>query len=167
MSTELFDVVNRRDEVIGTTDKKTAHETGQLHRIAAVFVFNQKGELYIQVHHRDGKWDHSVGGHVSKGETYAEAAAREAKEELGIAQPLEELATALSGEEYPNEQHLFGLYTCVAAPSWKFIPNEEVSVIFPMTLTAIRRAMIEEPETRFTRGFRIMMAEYVRQKGLE
>jgi isopentenyldiphosphate isomerase len=166
MSIELFDVVDRQDNVIGTTDKKTAHSTGELHRVVAVYVFNQQGELYVQQHPRDGKWDHSVGGHVSKGETYAEAAAREAEEELGITQPLEELATALSGEEYSYEQHLFGLYSCVAEPSWEFVPNDEVKVIFPMAIAAIRQAMIDEPEEKFTRGFRITMAEYVRQKGL-
>jgi len=166
MSTELFDVVDDQDTVIGTTDKKVAHTSGQLHRVAAVFVFNQLGELYIQEHTRDGKWDHSVGGHVRKGETYAEAAVREAREELGISQPLEELATSLSGEEYSYEQHLFGLYMCVVDPTWKFIPNDEVTTIFPMTIAAIRQAMIDEPEERFTRGFRITMAEYVRLNNL-
>ncbi|MDB5180777.1 MAG: hydrolase [Candidatus Saccharibacteria bacterium] len=120
----------------------------------------------MQQHARDGKWDHSVGGHVSKGETYAEAAAREAEEELGITQPLQELATSLSGEEYPHEQHMFGLYTCVAEPDWRFKPNEEVKVIFPMSLPAIRRAMTDEPEEGFTRGFRITMAEYDRLQNL-
>ena len=166
MSIELFDIVDRQDSVIGTTDKKTAHSTGALHRVAAVFVFNKNGELYIQEHSRDGKWDHSVGGHVSKGETYLEAAIREAKEELGIAQPLEELATALSGEEYPDQQHLFGLYSCIADPNWEFISNDEVKVIFPLPVATIRQAMIDEPEERFTRGFRITMAEYIRRKGL-
>ena len=166
MSIELFDIIDRQDNVIGTTDKKTAHSTGKLHRVSAVFVFNEKGELYVQEHSRDGKWDHFVGGHVSKGETYLEAASREAKEELGITQHLEELATSLSGEEYPDQQHLFGLYSCIADPNWEFIPNDEVKVIFPMTIAAIRQAMIDEPEDRFTRGFRITMAEYVRQKSL-
>lgn len=166
MSIELFDIVDRKDNVIGTTDRKTAHSTGELHRVAAVYVFNQKGELFVQQHPRDGKWDHSVGGHVSKGETYAEAATREAEEELGIVQPLEELAVGLSGEEYPYEQHLFGLYSCVADPNWEFVPNDEVKVIFPMAIEAIRQAMATEPEERFTRGFRITMDEYIRQKSL-
>jgi len=163
MSIELFDIVDTQDKVIGTTDKKTAHTIGQLHRVSAVFVFNQEGELYVQQHPRDGKWDHSVGGHVSKGETYAEAAVREAREELGITQSLTELKTSLSGEEYPHEHHLFGLYTCVADPAWEFVPNDEVKVIFPMSLAAIRKAMVDEPEERFTRGFRITLAEYDRQ----
>jgi isopentenyldiphosphate isomerase len=162
MGIELFDVVDDRDTVIGTTDKKAAHMSGALHRVVAVFVFTQSGELYIQEHTRDGKWDHSVGGHVKKGESYDEAAVREAQEELGINQPLTKLATSLSGEEYPYEQHLFGLYTCVVNADWKFVPNKEVTTIFPMNLVAVRQAMIDEPEERFTRGFRITMAEYVR-----
>jgi len=166
MAHELFDLVDQNDRVVGTTDKKMAHTLGQLHRVAAVFVFNQSGELYVQVHSSDGKWDNSVGGHVSKGETYAQAAVREAKEELGIDQPLEEIATSLMGDEHPHMQHFFGLYTCVADASWEFIPNDEVHEIFPMSVDAIRRAMITEPEERFTRGFRIMMDEYVRQKEL-
>jgi isopentenyldiphosphate isomerase len=166
MSKELFDIVDRQDNVIGTTDKKTAHAEGHLHRLAAVFVFSQNGELYVQNHKSDGKWDHSVGGHVSKGETYAEAAIREAEEELGIKQPLKELATSFAGDEYPHMQHLFGLYTCLADTTWEFVPNDEVEEIFPMTIEAIRQAMIDEPEERFTRGFRITMAEYVRLNNL-
>ena len=164
MSVELFDLVDRNDTVIGTTDKQTAHANGDLHRVSAVFVFDQNGDLIVQRHNRDGKWDHSVGGHVRKGETYAEAAVREAAEELGITQPLEELAVSLSGDEPATQQHLFGLYVCTVDPSWVFVPNEEVSHVFPMSIAAIRQAMIDEPEDRFTHGFRITMAEYVRQK---
>jgi isopentenyldiphosphate isomerase len=163
MTKELYDIVNRDDNVIGTTDKLTAHKIGELHRVAAVFVFNTAGELYVQVHKRDGKWDHSVGGHVQKGETYGQAAAREAREELGITQPLTEIATSLSGEEYSYEQHLFGLYTCVVDSSWVFVPNDEVNNIFAMSVDEIVQAMKIEPEERFTRGFRITMAEYLRQ----
>lgn len=163
MTKELFDIVDRDDNVIGTTDKETDHATGQLHRVAAVFVFNPAGELYVQVHNRDGKWDHSVGGHVQKGESYGQAAAREAKEELGITQPLKEIATSLSGEEYSYEQHLFGLYTCVIDSSWEFVPNDEVNSIFAMSVDEIVQAMKIEPRDRFTRGFRITMAEYLRQ----
>lgn len=166
MKVELFDLVDRQDQVIGTTDKKTAHASGQLHRVSAVFVFNEKGELYVQEHGSDGRWDHSVGGHVSQGETYAIAAAREAEEELGIIQPLEELTTSLYADEHSWMQHMFGIYVCVADPSWKFIPNDEVKVIFPMSLQDIRQAMIDEQD-KFTRGFHITMAEFTRLKSLD
>ena len=72
---ELFDLVDKDDNVIGTTDKLTAHSTKQIHRVAAVYVFNDAGELYVQVHKGSGGlYDNSVGGHVSQGETYATAA---------------------------------------------------------------------------------------------
>lgn len=165
MTDELFDVVNRQDEVIGTTNKVTAHKNGDLHRVGAVYVFDQQGRLYVQVHKKSGGlYDHSVGGHISKGETYPNGTAREAQEELGIFQPLEELAVFYS-DEGPNLQHMFGLYTCVAEPSWKFIPNDEVDEIIPMSITEIRELMEREPK-RFTRGFINTMSEYVRLKSL-
>ncbi len=160
---ELFDLVDKNDNVIGVTDKKTVHATGQLHRVAAVFVFDQNGELYVQQHPIDGKWDHSVGGHVAQGENYAQAASREAEEELGITQPLEEIATSVYADEHPGMQHMFGIYSCVADSNWKFTPNpnDKVEVIFPMSVTAIRQAMLNDPD-KFTAGFRITMTEYVR-----
>lgn len=165
MSDELFDVVDSRDEIIGVTDRVKAHADGELHRVGAVYVFDEQGRLYIQVHKKSGGlYDHSVGGHISKGETYAEGTAREAQEELGITQPLEELAVFYS-DEGPDLQHMFGLYTCVAEPSWKFIPNDEVDEIIPMSLKHIRKLMEREPE-KFTRGFINTMSEYIRLKNL-
>src|SRR5680860_957217 len=96
---ELFDIVDKDDNIIGTTEKKTAHETGQLHRVGAVFVFNKQGLLYVQVHKSSGGlYDHSIGGHISKGESYEEGIKREAMEELGITQSLSKLSTFYSDE---------------------------------------------------------------------
>lgn len=158
---ELFDIVDKQDNVVGTTDKKTAHETGQLHRVGAVYVFDDEGRLYVQVRKTgSGLYDHSVGGHISKGETYLQGTAREAQEELGITQPLKELSIFYS-DELPTMQHMFGLYTCVAEPTWKFIPNEEVEEIIPMEIQDIRDLMIKSPQ-KFTEGFINTMNEYVR-----
>lgn len=165
MNVELFDIVDRQDNAIGITDKKTSHSTGQLHRVAAVFVFNREGELYVQQHRSDGKYDHSVGGHVSKDESYAIGAAREAEEELGITQPLTEIATSVYADEWPEVQHMFGIYECIADDEWRFVPNDEVNVIFPMSVIAIREAMRSDPD-RYTNGFKTTMAEYVRVKNL-
>lgn len=155
---EQFDLVDKNDEVIGTTDKPTAHTKRQLHRVAAVYVFNEKGELYVQVHKASGgKFDHSVGGHVSKGETYAIAAKREADEEIGIRQPLKYLSTFYSDEGIYI--HMFGLFECIADNGWKFIPNDEVEEIIPMRLEEIWKLMESTPE-KFTGGFINTMKEY-------
>jgi isopentenyldiphosphate isomerase len=162
---ELLDIVNSNDEIIGTSDRNTAHNNRQLHRIAAVYVFNTSGQLYVQVHKKSGGlYDHSVGGHVSKGETYRQGAVREAEEELGISQPLQELSIFYP-DESQNSMHMFGLYTCTAEPTWKFIPNEEVEEIIPMEIKDIRKLMIDEPN-KFTGGFIATMKEYTRLKNI-
>ena len=51
---ELFDLVDKQDAIIGATDKPTAHATGQLHRVAGVYVFDKQGRLYVQVHKKSG-----------------------------------------------------------------------------------------------------------------
>lgn len=113
---ELFDLVDKDDSVIGTTNKPEAHSKGLLRRVAAVYVFNEKGQLYVQVHKKSGGlYDHSVGGHISQGESYEDGASREALEELGIGQQLDKLTTFYSDEGI-DMQHMFGLFSCTAQP---------------------------------------------------
>jgi isopentenyldiphosphate isomerase len=161
---ELFDLVDKQDTIIGVTDKATAHAIGQLHRVAAVFVFDKQGRLYVQVHKKSGGlYDHSVGGHISQGETYEEGAKREAEEELGITQPLEKLSVFYS-DENETMQHMFGLFQCVAEDSWQFRPNDEVEEIVPMELEEIQQLMATNRE-KFTGGFVNTMKEYQRLLG--
>ena len=163
MTEELFDVVNRQNDVVRTTTRTKSHSSGQLHRVGAVYVFDEKGRLYVQVHKKSGGlYDHSVGGHIAKGETFSEGTKREAREELGITQPLTELSIFYSNEG-TNLQHMFGLYACLAEPTWQFLPNDEVEEIIPMGLEDIRNLMTQEPE-KFTHGFINSMKEYQRLK---
>jgi len=160
---ELLDIVNINDEIIGTSDRETAHNNRYLHRIAAVYVFNTNGQLYVQLHKKSGGlYDHSVGGHVSKGETYMQGAIREAKEELDMSQPLQELSIFYP-DESQNSMHMFGLYTCIAKSTWKFIPNDEVEEILAMEIKDIQKLMANEPD-KFTSGFIATMKEYTRLK---
>lgn len=161
---ELVDIVNNADVVIGTANKTTAHANRLLHRAVAVYVFNEAGELYVQVHKASGgRYDNSIGGHVKKGEDYVAAAAREANEELGISQPLSHLITFYSQEI--KFDHMFGLFECVANTDWQFIPTAEVDEIIPMKLDAIRRLMHQTPE-RFTGGFINTMQVYCKVKNI-
>lgn len=92
-------IVNEKDEVIGETTIKEAKEKGYIRRISRVFIFDEKGRMLIQfrsknVHGHPLTWDQAVGGHVDYGESYAEAAVREMKEELGIRAPITEILTS-------------------------------------------------------------------------
>ena len=85
---ELFDVVNGDDEVVGQERRDVVHERGLLHRAIHAFIFNKRGELFLQKRSRlkdmhPGCWDSSAAGHLDAGEGYEECAVRELEEEAG------------------------------------------------------------------------------------
>src|ERR1700761_5488546 len=82
-------LVSKDDTVIGTMDKLTAHETGELHRAFSVFIFNSKGELLLQQrsydkYHSGGLWTNTCCSHPKPGEETLAAAHRRIKEEMGM-----------------------------------------------------------------------------------
>lgn len=87
---EMFDIINEAGEVVGTAPRNQCHgDPSLVHRAAHVLVFNDAGELLLQLRSMDkdiqpGRWDTSVGGHLAPGEDYETAGAREMEEELGI-----------------------------------------------------------------------------------
>jgi isopentenyl-diphosphate delta-isomerase type 1 len=91
MSGEWFDLVDETGQRVGKAPRSACHgDPTLLHQAVHVFVFNHRGELFLQKRSarkdvQPGKWDTSVGGHVGLGEEAADAARREMAEELGIA----------------------------------------------------------------------------------
>lgn len=86
---EVFDVVDEEDVRTGRATRREVHENNLLHRAIHIFVFNKKGDLFLQKRSvlkdkNPGVWDSSVSGHVDAGEDYLGAAVREMGEELGI-----------------------------------------------------------------------------------
>jgi isopentenyldiphosphate isomerase len=89
MSEEIFDVVNDRDEVIGSETRSEVHRLGLQHRAIHVLVFNERGHLFLQKRsmkkdRQPGLWDSSASGHLDRGEDYDACALREVHEELGL-----------------------------------------------------------------------------------
>jgi isopentenyl-diphosphate delta-isomerase len=90
---EAVDVVDRQDRVVGTSTVSECLRRGLLHRAVAVVVSRSDRRIVLQQRSRrdawrPGMWTLSSTGHVKSGEAYADAAARELKEELGIEAPL-------------------------------------------------------------------------------
>ncbi len=88
-ASEVFDVVDEQDQVTGQRTRGEVHHCGLRHRAVHVFVFNRRGELFLQQrsHLKDVSplaWDSSAAGHLDSGESYTAAALRELREELGI-----------------------------------------------------------------------------------
>jgi 16S rRNA (adenine1518-N6/adenine1519-N6)-dimethyltransferase len=91
---EIFDVVDERNHVIGQQPRGVVHKERLRHRAVHIFVFNRKGELFLQRRSRwkdahPRRWDSSAAGHVNAGDTYEETAPRELSEELGVSAPLD------------------------------------------------------------------------------
>ena len=87
---DLFDIVDGDDRVIGQAPRSECHGNPRLvHRAAHVLLFNAAGQLLLQKRAPDkdiqpDRWDTSVGGHLDPGENYLTAARREMVEELGL-----------------------------------------------------------------------------------
>jgi len=164
---ELFDLVNEKDEAIGITDSAKSHRNGLLHRVIAVFVFSSSGKLYVQIRDDNHLLDHSVGGHVGRGESYDQAVKREAFEELRIKYKLIKISCFFSDETFTGEntKHIFSLYECIVPQTWKFKPTFEVKKIISISLEQVVKKMNKEPE-KFTGGFINTMREYIIKKKL-
>ena len=86
---EILDVVNDRDEVIGQAERDEVHRVGLVCRLAYVCFYTANREIILQKRsdtkkNDPGKLTTTVSGHVASGQTYLEAAVRETVEEAGV-----------------------------------------------------------------------------------
>lgn len=86
---ELFEIFDENGKAIGTEKRGIVHSKGLWHRGLYVIVRNRAGDIFIQKRSAKkdlypGRLDVSVAGHLSPGESYDDAAVREAREELGV-----------------------------------------------------------------------------------
>ena len=87
---EYIDIFDENNNPTGEVKEKTqAHEDGNFHRTAHIWIMNDKKELLLQKRSTTKKshpncWDISGAGHIMAGESVIDGAIRELKEELGI-----------------------------------------------------------------------------------
>ncbi len=93
---EILEIVDQDNKVIGKASRGECYQKGLLHRAVNIFIYNSKGEVFLQ--QRSEKklkypnvWDLSCSEHVKPGESFEEAAKRGLKEELGIDTEFEEI----------------------------------------------------------------------------
>ena len=93
--------VDEQDHLLGSLVRSELRERGLIGRGTYIMLFNSSGELCV--HQRTfskalypGFWDVAAGGMVGADESYAESAARELAEELGV-----------SGVELTAHDHFF------------------------------------------------------------
>ncbi|MEU6531875.1 NUDIX domain-containing protein [Streptomyces sp. NPDC046928] len=86
---EILDIVDERDRVVGQAPRGEAYARGLRHRCVFIEARDAEGRLFV--HRRTptklvfpSHYDMFVGGVVGPGESYDDAALREAEEELGV-----------------------------------------------------------------------------------
>lgn len=86
---EILDIVDENDQVIGQSPRGEAYAKGLRHRCVFIQARDAAGRLFV--HRRTptklvfpSLYDMFVGGVVGAGESYDDAALREAEEELGV-----------------------------------------------------------------------------------
>jgi isopentenyldiphosphate isomerase len=89
MTDEWLDIVDEQDHIVGQAKRGEATANRLRHRCAFIRVLDEHGRLFV--HRRaptklvfPSYYDMFVGGVVGAGESYDEAARREAAEELGV-----------------------------------------------------------------------------------
>lgn len=168
MTEEIFDVVDADDNVIGQMPRSQVHAEKRLHRAVSIFVFNSAGRMLL--HKRSatkdeypGRLTSSASGHLSAGETYAEAAPRELVEELGLSAPLEFLAKFPAGPETAFEHTV--LYRAISDEPPQFDPEEIESGEF-LEIATIAEMLRAHPE-QFTPPFQVLFQWYLQYEAAD
>ncbi|MDE1165778.1 MAG: NUDIX hydrolase [Pseudomonas sp.] len=131
---ELIAWVDEHDSPLGALPRAELRERGLIGRGTYILLFNSAGELCV--HRRTlskaiypGYWDVAAGGMVQAGESFAESAARELEEELGVA------GVELTAHEHfffdqPGNRLWCGVFSAVWDGPLKLQPEEVMEARF-------------------------------------
>ncbi|HEY3762854.1 MAG TPA: NUDIX domain-containing protein [Verrucomicrobiae bacterium] len=165
MAEDIFDIVNEHDEVIGAKPRSVVHAQGLLHRAVHVFVFNSRGEIFLQKRsmnkdRQPGVWDSSCSGHVDSGEAYDQTAVRELGEEIGLVlKSTPEKLFKINPCEATDAEFVW-VYRCHSEGPFQLHPDEiERGDWF--TPEAVSRWIEEKPED-FATAFILIWKMYVK-----
>ncbi len=112
---EILDIVDDNDNVIGQNTRKECRENKTLHRVVCVILKNSSWKILLQKRSESCNmpwyWDISAGGHVSTEQDYEEAAKREMLEEIWVQCDLTFISKKLRKKPW-DHYYFSGLYEC-------------------------------------------------------
>ncbi|TBU97182.1 NUDIX hydrolase [Pseudomonas dryadis] len=141
---ELIAWVDEQDTLLGELPRAELRRRGLVGRGTFILLFNSAGELCV--HRRTlskavypGYWDVAAGGMVAAGESYAQSAARELQEELGIgdARLLEEGRFFF---DQPDNRLWCAVFSAVSDAPLVLQPEEVLEACFMSPQAALREA---------------------------
>jgi isopentenyl-diphosphate delta-isomerase len=158
-------LVNEQDEILGTAEKLSVHQTGDLHRAFSVLVFNAQGEFLLQQralakYHSGGLWSNTCCGHPSQADNTAAQAEQRLFEEMGFRTLLEPLLKFQYHAHLPNgliEHEVDHVFIGQYAGEIPFNPDEVQQVRW-VSRDALLAEMAASPGN-FTAWFLMLMPQ--------
>lgn len=150
---EVFDVVNEKDEVIGSATRAEVHSNKDLiHRVVHVWIVNDKDEILIQQRSlakdsAPGMWDISCGGHIQNGHNPGRTAERELQEELKISADCTFITKFLESDLKTQTEMIYLYYTRHNGP-FEF-PKDEIQKVKFFTKKEAMKFIQENPMASF------------------
>lgn len=125
-SDEILIVVDEQDNILDYLPRSKVHKKKLLHRTSTIVTYTSDNKIVFQKRSADkdtnpGKLGNAVGGHVTKGESYLEAAKHEALEELNIDIQPELLKRAIIND--PEHRTMTSIFKIIHDGPYDF--NEE------------------------------------------
>jgi len=153
---ERICIVDGFDNVVRCASRREMRVDGLLHRVTYLIVFNSAGKILVQQRTgiKDwypGRFDFAAGGVVQYGESYAQSAIRELKEELGIDAEIKHQFKMYFEDRNTNPQtRSWGMvYTCICDGPFKLQAEEVVDVLFVTVDEALAMdSTLVTPDTR-------------------
>jgi len=164
---ELLYHVLRDDSVVGSVERDKAHAEGILHRSGIVFLARSDGKILLQ--HRSPRksmfpdcFECSCAFHITFGESYDQAAARELVEEIGISALLMYLGKFSHRD--PPENQIVALFSCSSDQSLKIDEGEASGAHF-YSLGEVDEIVASQKTTPWLRdGWKLARNKVLRQK---
>ena len=147
---EIVSIVDEQNRETGTATRRQMRQQRLIHRCTYVFVFNSKGELFVQLRTpvKDiypSYFDLAAGGVINAREEFDAGAARELEEELGVTGVVLQAHGIIYFED--QRSRVFGaIYSCICDGQMRYQPEEVVSGEF---------LAVEEVAARIERGDKI------------
>ncbi|MBI5332112.1 MAG: NUDIX domain-containing protein [Candidatus Aenigmarchaeota archaeon] len=168
MKEEYFDVVDENDKVIGMASRNECHSNPKLiHRGVFVILVDEKNRILLSKRSmekdtKSGKWEFPA-GHNNVGESYASAAKRELKEEVGISVRLKKIAKIKAASE--QETEFDEIFLGKVKSSVKItLDKKEVSETRFISVQTLKNELSENKHN-FTSCFSMVLDEYLRYVG--
>ncbi len=146
---ELIDIVNEQDEVIGTMTRDDPSHVDYITRNVVVSLRNSQGDHIIQVRsqtkkHWPGCFDLAACGGVKAGESYEDAAERELFEELGVRTHLASLVKYPREVEYKGGNRRLFTQLFLGRYDGGFARTDEVDDVLKLSTGELRRLIAQK-----------------------